>query len=86
VPGVPDAGPAAGRIVAIRQGCVLATAFHPELTGDRRVHQLFCEMVRQSGGAWVRPQASKRSAGKDERPFEMGDDEAQEGSRRCQAR
>ncbi|HEY3896147.1 MAG TPA: pyridoxal 5'-phosphate synthase glutaminase subunit PdxT [Pseudonocardiaceae bacterium] len=55
VPGVPGAGLAAGRIVAIRQGCVLATAFHPELTGDRRVHQLFCEMVRQSGGARVRP-------------------------------
>jgi 5'-phosphate synthase pdxT subunit len=53
VPGVPGAGLAAGRIVAIRQGCVLATAFHPELTGDRRVHQLFCEMVRQSGGARV---------------------------------
>ena len=48
VPDAPVAGSAAGRIVAIRQGCVLATAFHPELTGDRRVHQLFCEMVRQS--------------------------------------
>jgi 5'-phosphate synthase pdxT subunit len=51
VPDVPAAGSAAGRIVAIRQGCVLATAFHPELTGDRRVHQLFCEMVRESSGA-----------------------------------
>jgi pyridoxal 5'-phosphate synthase pdxT subunit len=48
VPEVPAAGGTAGRIVAIRQGCVLATAFHPELTGDRRVHQLFCEMVRRS--------------------------------------
>jgi len=48
VPEVPVAGSAAGRIVAIRQGSVLATAFHPELTGDRRVHQLFCEMVRLS--------------------------------------
>ena len=48
VPEVPAAGSTAGRIVAIRQGCVLATAFHPELTGDRRVHQLFCEMVRRS--------------------------------------
>ncbi len=48
VPDAPTAGSAAGRIVAIRQGCVLGTAFHPELTGDRRVHQLFCEMVRQS--------------------------------------
>ncbi len=51
VPDLPAAGNAAGRIVAIRQGCVLATAFHPELTGDRRVHQLFCEMVRQSHAA-----------------------------------
>src|SRR5262249_6246298 len=31
-------GPAAGRIVAVRQGHLLATAFHPELTGDLRVH------------------------------------------------
>lgn len=54
VPDVLAAGSAAGRIVAIRQGCVLATAFHPELTGDRRVHQLFCEMVRTSNGAHMR--------------------------------
>jgi 5'-phosphate synthase pdxT subunit len=32
-------------IVAVRQGDVLATAFHPEMTGDRRVHQLFVDMV-----------------------------------------
>lgn len=32
-------------IVAVRQGPVLATAFHPEITGDRRVHKLFVEMV-----------------------------------------
>jgi 5'-phosphate synthase pdxT subunit len=53
VPDVPAAGSVAGRIVAIRQGCVLATAFHPELTGDLRVHQLFCEMIRKSRGAHV---------------------------------
>ena len=46
VPETPGAGAAAGRIVAVRQGNVLATAFHPELTGDGRVHHLFCEMVR----------------------------------------
>jgi 5'-phosphate synthase pdxT subunit len=46
VPDVPNAGPAAGRIVAVRQGATLATAFHPELTGDFRVHRLFVEMVR----------------------------------------
>jgi len=51
VPDVPDAGAAAGRIVAVRQGRVLATAFHPELTGDRRVHELFCETVRQAVAA-----------------------------------
>ena len=36
---------AAGHIVAVRQGPMLATAFHPEMTGDRRVHQLFVDMV-----------------------------------------
>ena len=41
-----DAAAAAGRIVAVRQGAVLATAFHPELTGDGRVHALFAELVR----------------------------------------
>ncbi|MFN2496937.1 MAG: pyridoxal 5'-phosphate synthase glutaminase subunit PdxT [Pseudonocardiaceae bacterium] len=47
VPDLPSAGSAAGRIVAVRQGSVLATAFHPELTGDRRIHQMFCRLVRQ---------------------------------------
>ena len=41
-------GPAAGRIVAVQQGNLLATAFHPELTGDLRVHRHFVEMVRTS--------------------------------------
>jgi 5'-phosphate synthase pdxT subunit len=49
VPEVPGAGAAAGRIVAVRQGSMLATAFHPELTGDTRVHRLFVEMVRAAG-------------------------------------
>jgi pyridoxal 5'-phosphate synthase pdxT subunit len=40
-------GDAAGRIVAVRQGNLLATAFHPELTGDLRVHGYFVEMVRR---------------------------------------
>lgn len=40
-------GPAAGRIVAVRQGNLLATSFHPELTGDHRVHEYFVEMVRE---------------------------------------
>jgi len=56
-PLVTDVGPAAevlardpdGNPVAVRQGQVLATAFHPELTGDRRLHRLLLQMV--SGGA-----------------------------------
>jgi 5'-phosphate synthase pdxT subunit len=52
-PVVVDAGPGvevlarddAGRIIAVRQGRVLATAFHPELTGDRRLHRLLLELV-----------------------------------------
>jgi 5'-phosphate synthase pdxT subunit len=35
-----------GRIVAVRQGQLLATAFHPELTPDRRIHQLFVDIVK----------------------------------------
>jgi 5'-phosphate synthase pdxT subunit len=46
-----DAGLAAGRVVAVRQGTVLATAFHPEITGDLRVHALFCAMVRGRAAA-----------------------------------
>lgn len=37
--------------VAVRQGTILATAFHPELTPDLRWHQLFIEMVRQAKAA-----------------------------------
>ena len=51
-------GPADGRIVAVRQGSLVATSFHPELTGDRRVHALFVDMVR-------RALASEQSAGAD---------------------
>jgi 5'-phosphate synthase pdxT subunit len=49
-------GPADGKIVAVRQGNLMATSFHPELTGDRRVHALFVELVRSS-------LASRQSAG-----------------------
>jgi pyridoxal 5'-phosphate synthase pdxT subunit len=35
------------RIVLVRQGHLLAGSFHPELTADRRIHQLFVDMVRQ---------------------------------------
>ena len=52
-PTVSDVGPRAevlardpdGSPVAVRQGRVLATAFHPELTGDRRLHRLLVEMI-----------------------------------------
>ena len=39
-------GPGAGRIVAVRQGVLMATSFHPELTGDNRVHGIFADLVR----------------------------------------
>lgn len=42
------AGPAAGRIVAVRQGSLLATSFHPELTRDSRVHALFLDIVKEA--------------------------------------
>jgi 5'-phosphate synthase pdxT subunit len=37
-----------GHTVAIRQGNVLATSFHPELTGDHRVHAFFVDLVRRA--------------------------------------
>ena len=40
---------AAGHAVAVRQGRVLATAFHPEMTGDRRIHRLFVDIVNGQG-------------------------------------
>jgi len=53
-PWVQELGPAAtslastseGHVVAVRQGPLLATSFHPEVTGDLRVHELFVRMVR----------------------------------------
>ncbi len=41
-----ERGAAAGRIVAVRQGPLLATAFHPEVGNDGRLHQLFVDLVR----------------------------------------
>jgi 5'-phosphate synthase pdxT subunit len=40
---------AADHAVAVRQGRVLATAFHPEMTGDRRIHRLFVDIVNGRG-------------------------------------
>jgi len=45
-----NGGPADGRVVAVRggaEGQLLATSFHPELTGDARVHELFLRMVKE---------------------------------------
>jgi pyridoxal 5'-phosphate synthase pdxT subunit len=42
---------AAGRIVAVRQQHLLATAFHPELTGDLRLHRYFVDMAVEMGPA-----------------------------------
>jgi 5'-phosphate synthase pdxT subunit len=38
-------GAAAGRIVAVRQGSLMATSFHPEVGGDDRVHRLFLDLI-----------------------------------------
>jgi pyridoxal 5'-phosphate synthase pdxT subunit len=43
-------GEAVGRIVAVRQGNLLATSFHPEITGDHRIHGLFVDLVRSRDG------------------------------------
>lgn len=45
---VPDGSPGAGSIVAVRQGALLATAFHPELTSDARVHRHFLDIVDEA--------------------------------------
>lgn len=36
----------ASRIVAVRQGPLMATSFHPEVGGDARIHELFVDLVR----------------------------------------
>lgn len=43
-----------GRPVAVRQGPILATAFHPELTSDVRFHQLFLNMIKENQQTSVR--------------------------------
>jgi 5'-phosphate synthase pdxT subunit len=43
--GVEVLATAAGHAVAVREGRVLATAFHPEMTGDRRIHRLFVDIA-----------------------------------------
>ncbi|MHA7264145.1 pyridoxal 5'-phosphate synthase glutaminase subunit PdxT [Arthrobacter sp. TMN-37] len=44
--GGPEKSGAVARIVAVRSGNLLATSFHPEVTGEQRVHELFIRMIR----------------------------------------
>lgn len=44
-----------GRVVAVRQGALLGTSFHPEVTGEHRFHSLFLEAVRERVGANTAP-------------------------------
>jgi 5'-phosphate synthase pdxT subunit len=44
------AGDVPGQPVLCRQGQVLVSSFHPELTGDRRLHQLFVEITKEERG------------------------------------
>lgn len=46
-PGVEDLGEFKGKVVMARQDGMLVAAFHPELTGDDRVHRYFLEMVEK---------------------------------------
>jgi 5'-phosphate synthase pdxT subunit len=57
-------GPADGKIVAVRQGTLVATSFHPELTGDRRVHAMFVDLVRTAMDS--REPAGRSRAGHEE--------------------
>lgn len=49
-----------GTIVAAREGRLLATSFHPELTDDRRMHGLFLQMVAEAAGARAVPSRPPR--------------------------
>ena len=63
-PGVEVLASCEGHAVAARQGRVLVTAFHPELTDDTRLHELFIAMIRRAGAA-AEPEgaAQPRAAG-----------------------
>jgi 5'-phosphate synthase pdxT subunit len=72
-----EAGPAAGRIVAVRQGNLLATSFHPELTGDHRIHEFFVALVRDGMRDPSRDGVRDRTPGSSNvRPFQMGHHQA----------
>lgn len=44
-----------GRPVAVREGRALAISFHPEITGERRLHGMLLELARERAGAAGRP-------------------------------
>jgi 5'-phosphate synthase pdxT subunit len=48
VPETPALGAAAGKIVAVRQGPLMATSFHPEVEDDSRIHRVFLDLVTKS--------------------------------------
>ena len=54
-PGVEVLGELDGEPVLLRQGRYLVAVFHPELTDDTRVHELFLQLVRAEAEAHVRP-------------------------------
>jgi len=68
-PGVEVLATFEGHIVAAREGGVLVTAFHPELTDDTRIHELFVTMIRRREGAASAPSgaAQPRAAGEPSR-------------------
>lgn len=47
VEGAPESSGADGRVVAVRQGTLMATSFHPEVDADRRIHRSFVDLVKQ---------------------------------------
>ena len=63
-----EGGPADGKIVAVRQGSLVATSFHPELTGDPRVHAYFVELVRAARAQQTCQDGARAGAGGEEIP------------------
>jgi len=64
-PGVEVLAGCEGHVVAAREDRVLVTAFHPELTDDTRLHELFIEMIRRDSAAQKPERAAQpRTAGK----------------------
>ena len=59
-PGVQTLAERDGHGVMVRQNNVLGTSFHPELTGDDRIHAYFLQMVREGAAASLREAAASR--------------------------